>query len=104
METPGTTDASFPFGIVTLAGGTSEGHANNMGAFRWAQAGSQGYLPSAALPNTFSAVAYDAGDPCEGGNQCCENDSDGQGGWPCMASSWVYTPLPPPGRRLPAVA
>ena len=32
---PNTTPASFPFGVVTLAGGTSEGFDNNMGAFRY---------------------------------------------------------------------
>ena len=62
-----------------------------MGAFRWAQAGNQGFLHSPELQNTFSAVTYDAGDPCEGGNQCCVNSKDGQGGWPCMAGEAPYT-------------
>ena len=34
---PNTTSASFPFGIVTLADGTSEGHAHNVANFRSAQ-------------------------------------------------------------------
>ena len=32
--TPGTTPADFPFGIVSLAAGTSEGHDGNMAVFR----------------------------------------------------------------------
>eukprot|EP01043_Picozoa_sp_COSAG02_P067116 COSAG02_NODE_10672_length_1886_cov_1.420257_1_plen_53_part_10 len=36
---PGTADPSFPFGLVSLAGGTSEGAPLNMGAFRYAQTG-----------------------------------------------------------------
>ena len=35
--TPGTTSPTFPFGIVTLADGTSEGHGHNMANFRSAQ-------------------------------------------------------------------
>ena len=31
---PGTTETSFPFGLVSLAGGTSEGNEENIGAFR----------------------------------------------------------------------
>ena len=34
-----TTPADFPFGIVSLAGGTSEGFGNSMGSFRLQQAG-----------------------------------------------------------------
>ena len=29
---PGTTPKDFPFGIVTLAGGTSEGHGKDLGS------------------------------------------------------------------------
>eukprot|EP01084_Bolivina_argentea_P265945 450930_1 len=36
---PHTTSSVTPFGLVTLAGGTSEGHGPNMGRFRWAQMG-----------------------------------------------------------------
>lgn len=50
---PGTTDPKFPFGLVTLAGGTSEGHGENMGAFRYAQTASKGYLDG--TDNTFAA-------------------------------------------------
>ena len=63
----GTTDATFPFGLVSLAGGTSEGHAPNMGAFRFAQTGNTGVLPNYKLPGTFAAQAFDTGDPCSGG-------------------------------------
>lgn len=35
--TKGTTSATFPFGIVSLAAGTSEGHTYNMPNFRHAQ-------------------------------------------------------------------
>ena len=50
-----TTPPDFPFGIVSLAGGTSEGFSANMGAFRLAQAGGTGLLPTKAWPNTFVA-------------------------------------------------
>lgn len=86
-----TTPKDFPFGIVSLAGGTSEAHDNNMGAFRFAQTGNRGFLPSKAMPNTFSAQAFDAGDPCIGGGHCCVNNVDGQGGWSCMAGEGPYT-------------
>ena len=39
----------------------------------------------------FLLKAYDIGDPCEGGNQCCVNNKDGQGGWPCMSGDAPYT-------------
>merc|ERR1719295_366975 len=61
--TPGTTSPVTPFGLVTLAGGTSEGHGQNMGRFRWTQMGSFDYLPNHELVNTFAAQAYDLGDP-----------------------------------------
>merc|ERR1719174_2385378 len=40
---PNTTPTDFPFGIVSLAGGTSEGHGANMGAFRYAQTLNTGF-------------------------------------------------------------
>ena len=52
--TPGTTDALAPFGVVSLSTGDSEG-ASDIGSFRWAQQGSYGVLPNAAMPNTFLA-------------------------------------------------
>mmetsp|Transcript_7340 Transcript_7340/g.21688 ORF Transcript_7340/g.21688 Transcript_7340/m.21688 type:complete len:747 (+) Transcript_7340:499-2739(+) len=88
-KVPGTTPPDFPFGLVTLAGGTSEGHGNNMGAFRYAQSGNTGYLNPTA-DNTFVAAAYDAGDPCSGGNFCCTNRGAGQG-YACIAGEAPYT-------------
>ena len=41
----GTTSATFPFGIVSLAAGTSEGHTAAMPVFRLAQTASYGFLP-----------------------------------------------------------
>ena len=87
----GTTDATFPFGLVSLAGGTSEGHAPNMGAFRFAQTGNTGVLPNDKLPGTLVAQAFDTGDPCSGGSQCCTNSKDGQGGWACESGEAPYT-------------
>lgn len=88
---PGTADPSFPFGLVSLAGGTSEGAPLNMGAFRYAQTGNTGLLPNEQMPNTFVAQAFDTGDPCEGGSQCCLNRADGQGGWACESGEAPYT-------------
>lgn len=79
------TEDGFPFGIVELAGGTSEGFPHNMGAFRFAQ------RQAASLPGVFVVQGHDAGDPCEGGGQCCVNDADGQGGWACMSGEAPYT-------------
>ena len=62
----GTTDETFPFGIVSLAAGTSEGHSAAMPAFRHAQTASYGMLPGPAgsgMEKTFIAQGYDAGDP-----------------------------------------
>lgn len=63
---PGTTASDFPFGIVSLAAGTSEGHSNSMAAFRLAQTASYGILPGpkgSGMERTFIAQAYDAADP-----------------------------------------
>ena len=67
---PNTTSSDVPFGLVTLAGGTAEGHADNMAAFRWAQMGNFDYLPNIMsnptmydMTNTFAALAHDLGDP-----------------------------------------
>lgn len=63
---PGTTSATFPFGIVSLAAGTSEGHGATMPVFRHAQTASYGFLPGpkgSGMESTFIAQAYDAGDP-----------------------------------------
>ena len=50
----------FPFGIVSLADGTSEGHGHNMANFRLAQTASYGVLPGPAgsgMENTFVSRA-----------------------------------------------
>eukprot|EP00040_Diaphanoeca_grandis_P024611 m.135537 g.135537 ORF g.135537 m.135537 type:complete len:835 (+) comp29800_c0_seq1:114-2618(+) len=63
---PSTTSPLFPFGIVSLAAGTSEGNSMNMPNFRLAQTASYGVLPGpsgSGMENTFIAQAYDAGDP-----------------------------------------
>ena len=62
-----------------------------MGALRYAQSLNAGVLPTKEIKNVFIAQAFDAGDPCAGGNQCCTNKKDGQGGWPCFAGIAKYT-------------
>ena len=62
-----------------------------MGAFRYAQTGNRGYLPSAEMPNTFVAQAFDAGDPCSGGGQCCVNSKEAGTGWACMSGEAGFT-------------
>lgn len=62
----GTTSPTFPFGIVSLAAGTSEGHTQAMPVFRHAQTASYGMLPGpkgSGMEKTFIAQAYDAADP-----------------------------------------
>ena len=59
--TPGTTDPMFPFGVTQLAGYSSEGFPWNTGAFRLAQTGGYGYMPNAAIPNSFLGQAFDLG-------------------------------------------
>jgi len=71
-STPGTTDPLVPFGIVTLAAGTSEGNGKNMAGMRWSQSCNYGVLPNSACPNTFLAQAFDISDPWE------SFDCDGQ--------------------------
>eukprot|EP01083_Nonionella_stella_P223706 796974_1 len=66
---PNTTSSDTPFGLVTLAAGTDEGHGYNMAPFRWAQMGNYDYLPNPiinpanGMTNTFAALAHDLGDP-----------------------------------------
>ena len=56
-----------------------------------AQSLNAGVLPTKEIPATFVAQAYDAGDPCAGGQQCCVNKKDGMGGWPCLPGIAPYT-------------
>lgn len=60
--TPGTTDPLAPFGICTLSSDDSEGSAD-MASFRFAQSGSFGSAPNAAMPATYIAHGYDLADP-----------------------------------------
>ena len=69
---PNTTSSDIPFGLVTLAAGTDEGHGTNMAPFRWAQMGNYDYLPNPinieninfqGMTNSFAALAHDLGDP-----------------------------------------
>eukprot|EP00117_Sycon_ciliatum_P047952 scpid52642/ scgid34202/ Sialate O-acetylesterase; Sialic acid-specific 9-O-acetylesterase; Yolk sac protein 2; Sialate O-acetylesterase small subunit; Sialate O-acetylesterase large subunit len=59
----GTTDPLAPFGVYTLAAGTSEGHGTHMGGFRWSETANYGVVPNPAMPNCFVASGYDLGDP-----------------------------------------
>jgi hypothetical protein len=54
---PTRTDPSFPFGIVSLAGGTSEGNPWAMPAFRNAQTAGGGLLPSPTMPCVARVVS-----------------------------------------------
>ena len=56
--TPGTTDKLAPFGIVTLAAGSSEGNGKNMAGMRWSQSANYGEVPNPAMPGVFLAHAY----------------------------------------------
>ncbi len=76
---PGTTDPLAPFGFVSIADGTEEGWGLNSANLHWAQTANYGVAPNPALPNSFMAVAHDAGDPWDadsgpggcGGQGCC---------------------------------
>lgn len=73
--TPGTTDSSAPFGIVTLASSGSEGASGlAMGAMRHAQTAGYGVLPPPGgeeMANTFLAQAYDLDDQWSGDRGPC---------------------------------
>ncbi len=89
------TSPSFPFGIVSLAGGTSEGHSNAMPAFRNAQTAGGGLLPNKMIPNSFVAQAFDAGEPAGEvpGGACEMNDQTDEGGYPCKPGFARFTPF-----------
>eukprot|EP00911_Craspedida_sp_UC1_P000800 UC1_evm1s612 len=69
---PGTTDPLAPFGLVTLAPSGGEG-GNDIGTMRWAQTAGYGMTPNRALPNVFTAQAYDLNDPFR--NISCYHDT-----------------------------
>ena len=75
---PKTTNKLFPFGFVTLAGGTDEG-CQQMPQFRLGQTALYNYIPNIVLPNTFVAFAHDLGDPFS--SQCWYQN-------PCACCSW----------------
>lgn len=82
----GTTHPLAPFGLVTLAPSGGEG-GKSIGTMRWAQTAGYGATPNAALPNVFSAQAYDLNDPnanitCYGKTKCHDNSVVPPGGWP----------------------
>jgi hypothetical protein len=74
--TSGETDPSFPFGFVQLnsftngsvydnpsgAGNLSSPFAPGFAGLRWSQTSGHGYVPNAAQPNTYMAVAFDTPD------------------------------------------
>ena len=115
-RTPGTTDPSAPFGLVTLAASGSEGGAD-LGSMRLAQTAGYGVLPNPAMPNTFLAQAHDLDDPfinqtC-GNAKCCDYDynatvcaSHGSGGAGCAAycdstgrTRWYMGPIHPRSKK-----
>ena len=85
-----TTPASFPFGVASLAAGTSEGFSANMPAFRLSQTGGSGLLPTKAWPNTFVAQLYDAGDPGDGAAGAA-NWHDGAGAYATARGAAPFT-------------
>ena len=102
---PGTTAPDFPFGVVTLAGGASEGGymwtnfthlpkaqwqkggkevtADWTAGIRAAQTGGYGFAPNAALPNVFLGQNYDQGEPCG-----CDRKAPAPGG--CWATNACF--------------
>ena len=91
------TSALLPFGVVSLAGGTSEGHSGAMPSFRNAQSALGGLLPNNLMPNTFLAQAYDAAEPAgstEGVDNSCQlNGQTNEAGYQCEPGYSCYTPF-----------
>lgn len=85
---PGTTAAQAPFGVVSLAGGGSEGNDGKIAAFRWSQTGNYGKLPNAAMPNTFLAHAFDLSDPMDMLSHVCSPNNTGWGPAPPNQSAF----------------
>ena len=86
-----------PFGLVTLASGTSEGHQSSMGSFRWNQMLNYGILPASTAKKTFVVQGHDIGDPWYSGCKACQdptapytaNNSLGNG------TNWFMGPIHP---------
>jgi sialate O-acetylesterase len=87
------TAAAFPFGLVSLAGGTSEGNEANIGAFRWAQTANYGIMPNPAMPNAFVAQAFDAGEPYVGPESICRRPYGASAAWACAPGKAEFTPM-----------
>eukprot|EP01084_Bolivina_argentea_P088129 159117_1 len=88
-----------PFGLVTLASGTSEGNQPSMGPFRWNQMLNYDILPPPGnqVPKTFVVQGHDIGDPWYSGCKECldatapytANNSLGNG------TAWMMGPVHP---------
>ncbi len=80
----------LPFGLVTLASGTDEGHAGHMSHMRWSQTANYGVVPNRAMPNVFLAQGYDIGDPWKDANNPCANITlkDRPNDCPGLKKSW----------------
>ena len=111
--TPGTTEADFPFGLVTLTPNGGEG-SSDLGSFRFAQVGSWGTLPNPDMPRTWVAHGYDLSDPwvfCEDQNPAtkeCPGCDSADPLYNCLAPNegpQIHSRLKKPvGQRLAAGA
>ena len=93
---PDSTHPEAPFGLVTLAAGTSEGHGQEMPAFRQAQMGGFSHAPNPLMPGVFVAAAHDLGDPCYRGANCSGTQ------WDQYHAHSYMGPIHPRIKRLPA--
>jgi hypothetical protein len=93
----GTTSPDAPFGIVAIPPSGTEG-GPNLGAMNIAQTGSFGFLPNAAMPNTFIAETFDLNDPwgdktCYGWGCCNVWEGPMQNRGPCVAAGCDKLPV-----------
>ena len=88
-----TTDKLFPFGVVALAAGTSEGHDGATGGFRWSQSLNFDIMPNNGSQNTFLVQGYDIGDPWAGNcpNYLICNTTTAP--WSLLTTHWVEGPI-----------
>lgn len=82
---------NFPFGLVSLAGGTSEGNSNTMGAFRRSQVAGYLIAPNHAMPHTFVAQGFDAGEPWGGPTAKCARSYGPDAPFACRAGLAPHT-------------
>lgn len=121
---PGTTDPLAPFGYVEIADGSDEAWGISMAGLRWAQSANYGSVPNPVMPNVFSAVTHDAGDPWDAdqcnqkGKSCCVTKAqplgadcvgDHRGEWDYDSTNWFMGQVHPRpkaivGRRLAQAA